>query len=109
VGLTFASSHIPLSSFLGGAALLEHLRADQSLMANKSAQEGVADMGILFTLLGAYKVMDRVSLAPGYLSHLFTDFLDIVRSLPCTRTGLLHWHNLRSDRRGISSSRLQVR
>lgn len=30
-------------------------------MANANAKQGLADMGLLFTLLRAYKVLDKVS------------------------------------------------
>lgn len=49
-----------LSKSAGGPALLEQLTADQTLMSNKNAKEGLADMGLLFTLLKAYKVLDKV-------------------------------------------------
>ncbi|KDQ62968.1 hypothetical protein JAAARDRAFT_28953 [Jaapia argillacea MUCL 33604] len=45
----------------GGRALLETLKADASLMANLSAKQGIAEMGLLFTFLGAYKVLEKVS------------------------------------------------
>lgn len=44
----------------GGPELLAQLKADTTLTANKNAKEGLADMAILFTLLRAYKVLDRV-------------------------------------------------
>lgn len=50
----------------GGSELLAQLQADATLTANKSAKEGLADMAILFTLLHAYNVLDRVS---SHLSH----------------------------------------
>ncbi|KAI0778871.1 histidyl-tRNA synthetase [Trametes elegans] len=45
----------------GGPELLEKLRADESLMANPSAKAGVEEMGLLFTYLTAYQVLDKVS------------------------------------------------
>jgi histidyl-tRNA synthetase len=48
----------PLSP--GGPELLAKLQADSSLTANESAKQGLAEMGILFTLLRAYKVIDKV-------------------------------------------------
>lgn len=30
-------------------------------MANANAQQGLADMGLLFTLLDAYKILDKVN------------------------------------------------
>ena len=44
----------------GGPALLEQLRADATLMANASAKAGVEEMGLLFTYLEAYRVVDKV-------------------------------------------------
>ena len=48
---------------------MEHLTADETLMANANAKQGLADMGILFTLLRAYKILDKVSLPPTDLPH----------------------------------------
>ncbi|KAG1726145.1 hypothetical protein EDB19DRAFT_1753239 [Suillus lakei] len=45
----------------GGPSLLELLKADATLMANPSAKQGISDMNILFTLLRAYKVLDKIS------------------------------------------------
>ncbi|KAG1742647.1 uncharacterized protein EDB91DRAFT_1127251 [Suillus paluster] len=45
----------------GGPSLLDLLKVDASLMANPSAKQGIADMDILFTLLRAYKVLDKIS------------------------------------------------
>ncbi|KAG1783407.1 hypothetical protein EV702DRAFT_1062102 [Suillus placidus] len=45
----------------GGPSLLDLLKADATLMANPSAKEGISDMDILFTLLRAYKVLDKIS------------------------------------------------
>lgn len=45
----------------GGPALLEKLRADETLMANASAKQGIEEMGMLFTYLEAFKVIDKVS------------------------------------------------
>lgn len=44
----------------GGPALLEQLRADEALMANPSAKHGIEEMGILFSYLKSYKVLDKV-------------------------------------------------
>ena len=46
---------------IGGPELLDILRSDATLMANKSAKEGVEDMALLFTFLKAYQVLDKVS------------------------------------------------
>jgi len=48
------------STTTGGPSLLEQLTADAALMANGSAKQGLAEMGLLFTLLRAYNVLDRV-------------------------------------------------
>ena len=48
-------------SFIGGPELLETLRADAALMANPSAKAGIEEMGLLFTYLGAYQVLDKLS------------------------------------------------
>ncbi|KAG1750296.1 hypothetical protein EDD22DRAFT_916582 [Suillus occidentalis] len=45
----------------GGPSLLDLLKADATLMANPSAKQGITDMDILFTLLRAYKVLDKIS------------------------------------------------
>ncbi|KAI1790933.1 histidyl-tRNA synthetase [Ganoderma leucocontextum] len=45
----------------GGKELLEKLRADPALMANPSAKLGIEEMGVLFTYLAAYRVLDRLS------------------------------------------------
>ncbi|KAJ3547970.1 hypothetical protein NMY22_g1451 [Coprinellus aureogranulatus] len=45
----------------GGESLLETLTADSALMANARAKEGINEMGILFRLLKAYQVIDKVS------------------------------------------------
>ncbi|KIN94445.1 hypothetical protein M404DRAFT_17224 [Pisolithus tinctorius Marx 270] len=46
----------------GGPALLEQLKADEILMSNPSAKQGVQDMELLFALLKAYNnVIDRIS------------------------------------------------
>ncbi|KAJ6494731.1 histidine-tRNA ligase [Mycena vitilis] len=45
----------------GGQSLLERLQADESLMANTSAKQGISDMGLLFTYLGIYGVLDKIS------------------------------------------------
>ncbi|KIM52367.1 hypothetical protein SCLCIDRAFT_141296 [Scleroderma citrinum Foug A] len=45
----------------GGPSLLDHLKADESLMSNASAKQGVQDMELLFTLLTAYNVIDKIT------------------------------------------------
>ncbi|KAF7288157.1 Histidyl-tRNA synthetase [Mycena chlorophos] len=45
----------------GGPALLEQLLADPNLTANASAKQGLDEMGLLFTLLRAYDVVDKLS------------------------------------------------
>ncbi|KAI0368941.1 histidyl-tRNA synthetase [Pilatotrama ljubarskyi] len=45
----------------GGPELLDMLKADQTLMANANAKVGVEEMGILFTYLKSYKVLDKIS------------------------------------------------
>ncbi|TFK56420.1 histidyl-tRNA synthetase [Heliocybe sulcata] len=45
----------------GGPALLEQLKADETLMANKSAKQGADEMTILFSLLRAYRCLEKVS------------------------------------------------
>ncbi|KAK0185165.1 hypothetical protein F5146DRAFT_1071660 [Armillaria mellea] len=45
----------------GGPELLDILTSDATLMANKSAKEGVEDMALLFTFLKAYQVLDKIS------------------------------------------------
>ena len=61
--LTFhfsAPRTICVRRFPGGPALLEQLQKDAALTSNTNAKEGLADLAILFTLLKAYKVLDRV-------------------------------------------------
>ncbi|KIK94390.1 hypothetical protein PAXRUDRAFT_828046 [Paxillus rubicundulus Ve08.2h10] len=45
----------------GGPSLLNQLKADETLMANASAKDGILEMELLFTLLGAYSVLDKIS------------------------------------------------
>ncbi|KAF8204251.1 hypothetical protein K438DRAFT_1932324 [Mycena galopus ATCC 62051] len=45
----------------GGPSLLEQLTADETLMANANAKQGVSDMGLLFTYLRVYGVLDKIS------------------------------------------------
>ncbi|KDR67989.1 hypothetical protein GALMADRAFT_257538 [Galerina marginata CBS 339.88] len=47
--------------YKGGPELLAQLEADATLTANKSAKQGLSDMAILFTLLKAYNVVDKIS------------------------------------------------
>jgi len=50
-----------IESQSGGPELLARLEADSTLTANKSAKQGLSDMAILFTLLKAYNVVDKIS------------------------------------------------
>ncbi|KAJ7239759.1 hypothetical protein B0H12DRAFT_1204160 [Mycena haematopus] len=45
----------------GGPSLLEQLTTDEVLMANANAKQGVTDMGLLFTYLRVYGVLDKIS------------------------------------------------
>ncbi|KAI4517014.1 histidyl-tRNA synthetase [Schizophyllum commune Loenen D] len=45
----------------GGPSLLDTLRADEKLMSNARAKEGVEEMGLLFKYLDAYKLVDKMS------------------------------------------------
>lgn len=45
---------------LGNEELLETLQGDETLTANASAKQGLADIAILFKLLKAYGIMERV-------------------------------------------------
>jgi len=45
----------------GGVELLDQLVADEALMANSNAKQGLEHMGLLFKLLRAYKALDRIS------------------------------------------------
>ncbi|EJD03557.1 histidyl-tRNA synthetase [Fomitiporia mediterranea MF3/22] len=45
----------------GGEELLDTLLGDSALTANASAKEGLSEMSILFTLLKAYNVMNKIS------------------------------------------------
>lgn len=45
----------------GGSDLLSILKADETLMANESAKQGIADMELLFTYLDTFNVMSRIS------------------------------------------------
>lgn len=44
----------------GGPELLDRLLQDATLTANKTAKEGLDEMGILFTFLKAYRISDKV-------------------------------------------------
>ncbi|KAJ6606804.1 histidyl-tRNA synthetase, partial [Mycena sp. CBHHK59/15] len=45
----------------GGPSLLDQLSTDEALMANASAKQGITDMGLLFTYLRVYGVIDKIS------------------------------------------------
>ncbi|KAJ7726373.1 histidyl-tRNA synthetase [Mycena metata] len=45
----------------GGPSLLEQLSADEALMANANAKQGITEMGLLFTYLRVYGVIDKLS------------------------------------------------
>ncbi|KAG6380621.1 histidyl-tRNA synthetase [Boletus reticuloceps] len=45
----------------GGPSLLDQLKADETLMSNPNAKDGILEMQLLFTLLGAYNVLDKIS------------------------------------------------
>ncbi|KAI0347935.1 histidyl-tRNA synthetase [Trametopsis cervina] len=45
----------------GGPSLLEQLQSDKNLMANPSAKAGIEEMGILFTYLTAYGIVEKIS------------------------------------------------
>ncbi|KAG8219254.1 histidine-tRNA ligase [Butyriboletus roseoflavus] len=45
----------------GGPSLLDQLKVDEILMSNPNAKDGILEMELLFTLLGAYKVLDKIS------------------------------------------------
>ena len=45
----------------GGRDLLEKLRADEKLIANASAKQGLEDVALLFGYLEAFEVLDRIS------------------------------------------------
>ena len=78
----------------GGPSLLDQLKADEQLMSNRSAKDGILEMELLFTLLEAYKVLDKVRQArhvQNLVSHSLTDFL---RHVLGTRSRLLYWHYL---------------
>lgn len=50
----------PLTCSIGGSDLLDQLLADETLMTNANASQGLSEMEILFKLLRAYNVVDRV-------------------------------------------------
>lgn len=50
-----------LTTLIGGVELLDNLMADEALMANASARQGLENMDLLFKLLRAYKALDRAS------------------------------------------------
>ncbi|KAF8959408.1 hypothetical protein BDZ97DRAFT_1922934 [Flammula alnicola] len=74
----------------GGPELLMQLEADMTLTANKSAKQGISDMGILFTLLEAYNVIDKVGLSLRLRSH---------STSPSRGAGLLHGLSTRPSSR----------
>ncbi|PPQ93420.1 hypothetical protein CVT25_004492 [Psilocybe cyanescens] len=45
----------------GGPELLALLEANEALSSNKSAKQGLSEMSILFGLLKAYKILDKIS------------------------------------------------
>ena len=56
---------------IGGVELLSRLEADAALTANPSAKQGLSEMAILFRLLNAYNVLDKVT------SFIHTFLIDI--------------------------------
>jgi histidyl-tRNA synthetase len=61
INVDTTTAHIQHVRISGGPDLLDKLTADATLTANESAKQGLADMNLLFTLLGAYDVLNRVS------------------------------------------------
>jgi histidyl-tRNA synthetase len=57
---TLSTLGVTMSNRTGGPSLLDQLKADETLMSNRSAKDGILEMELLFTLLGAYKVLDKV-------------------------------------------------
>lgn len=47
----------------GGPELLALLEANEALSSNKSAKQGLSEMSILFGLLKAYKILNKVSIS----------------------------------------------
>ncbi|KAG9313834.1 histidine-tRNA ligase [Chiua virens] len=45
----------------GGPSLLDQLKADDTLMSNLRAKDGILEMELLFTFLGAYNVLNKIS------------------------------------------------
>jgi len=66
-------TYLILFFLTGGPSLLDLLKADAALMANPSAKQGISDMDILFTLLRAYKVLDKVSCYSIHQNMIFTE------------------------------------
>ena len=87
--------HIFIHLTPGGPDLLEKLNNDVALTANKSAKAGLVEMGLLFSLLRAYNVLDKVREHRIILNGgILINSVDIFRPLTRERVGLLHWHYL---------------
>ena len=57
---SLSTPSLTASDRTGGPSLLGQLKADEALMSNPSAKDGILEMELLFTLLGAYSVLDKV-------------------------------------------------
>lgn len=64
---------------IGGEDLLETLQNDSELMANARAKEGISEMALLFKLLKAYKVMDKVCTID-LSDRILADMISLTRS-----------------------------
>lgn len=62
------AAHLTLRSIAGGPELVQQLKQDARLTANKSASEGLNDMGLLYTYLDIFGVSRRVRSSRAALS-----------------------------------------
>jgi hypothetical protein len=73
---------------VGGRDLLEKLKNDSQLLENSSAKQGLEDMSLLFNYVDALE-------AASHVEPLHTQLtVDLIRSLPRQRIGLLHRYDL---------------
>lgn len=78
----------------GGPSLLDLFKADGTLMSNANAKQGIQDMQLLFTLLGAYGVIDKVGCRGSLTDARAQIWSDLLRYVTGSGSRLLHWYNL---------------
>ena len=107
-----SSKFLPTTSVMtnsrtGGPSLLDQLKTDETLMSNPNAKDGILEMELLFTLLAAYNVLDKVliSSTPNNVVHPHPS-TDFFRHVARTRSRLLHRNHIRGDSRSLCTARV---